>query len=125
MARLNLRSIEQHGHHMTALIGTSRKLATYNFSALSSSFLAFAFHLWCMPSQPCSLLLLSLNTSSHVIELSHALHFMCQICGIGIMSESVRFHTIILHVPDLWCGQGLPDSSTTNVGVADAHPVKI
>ena len=74
---------------------------------------------------PYVLLLLSLNTSSHVIELSHALHFMCQICGIGIMSESVRFHTIILHVPDLWCGQGLPDSSTTNVGVADAHPVKI
>ena len=52
---------------------------------------------------------------------------MCQICGIGtgILSESVRFHTIILHAPDLWCGQWLPASCTTNVGVAVAHPIRM
>jgi len=34
--------------------------------------------------------------SSHVIELFiHYNYFMCQICGIGIVSESIRFHTLI------------------------------
>ena len=44
-----------------------------------------------MPSQPCSLLLHSLTTSLHVIELFYILYFMCQICGIGILSRKISY----------------------------------